>query len=328
MNFKPYATSLFDHIVRHKKPYSIGGVLCGLLLFVWFLFGAPFHFPKDTIIIVEEGQSAYQIATELKEKGVVRSRIMLNNLIVLIGGERSVVSGEYLFQDSLNAFDVAKRITKGEYGFIPRKITIPEGYNIYEIADVMEERLPYFDRDTFLALAAEKEGYLFPDTYYFLTNTKAEDVIKKMNDTFYKKIKELEEEIETFDEPLHDIITMASIIEEEARQTETRKMVSGILWKRLTRGMPLQVDATFKYINGKVSDELTLDDLKIDSPYNTYVYKGLPPTPIANPGLDSIIAALEPTKSEYFYFLTDGEGVMHYAKTHDGHVDNKDKYLR
>jgi len=120
---------------------------------------------------------------------------------------------------------------------------------------------------------------------------------------------------------------MASIIEKESLNGDERQIVSGILWKRISLGMPLQVDATFLYINGKASAELTKDDLNIDSPYNTYRNKGLPPGPINNPGLDAIVAALYPKDSPYLYYLHDKKGKVHYAKTFNEHVANKRKYL-
>jgi UPF0755 protein len=121
---------------------------------------------------------------------------------------------------------------------------------------------------------------------------------------------------------------MASLIEEETATPEDRRIVSGILWKRLSSGMRLQVDATFAYTIGKGSLELTTEDLKSDSPYNTYRIYGLPPTPIVNPGLDAITAALHPTSSPYVYYLSDKNGVMHYSKTFEEHKLAKAKYLR
>ncbi len=125
-----------------------------------------------------------------------------------------------------------------------------------------------------------------------------------------------------------EIIIIASLLEREANDDTSMRMVSGIIQNRLDIGMPLQIDATLDYLLDKASHELTLDDLEIDSPYNTYVYKGLPPTPIANPGLTAIRAALEPTASSYLYYLTDDEGVFHYAETHEEHTANKARYLR
>jgi UPF0755 protein len=208
--------------------------------------------------------------------------------------------------------------------------TIPEGSSVQEIAEIVKNNYPTFDSARFIALAREREGYLFPDTYKFGADVQPEKIIGILTSTFDQKIQdeEMKTLIENFGRPLKDIIIMASILEGEARQPRTRSIVAGILWERLRIGMLLQVDTTFTYVNGKTTEDLTLDDLKIDSPYNTYVYKGLPPTPISNPGLDAIRAAVTPIATEYLYFLTDKNGTMHYAETLDEHSYNKDVYLR
>lgn len=121
---------------------------------------------------------------------------------------------------------------------------------------------------------------------------------------------------------------MASILEGEARGREEMEIIAGILWRRIEIGMPLQVDTTFLYVNGKNTFTLTQADLKIDSPYNTYLYRGLPPTPISNPGLTAIRAALNPQPTPYLYFLTGRDGLMYYSRTHDEHVQKKTRYLR
>jgi UPF0755 protein len=131
-----------------------------------------------------------------------------------------------------------------------------------------------------------------------------------------------------FGKPEGDIIKMASIVEEEGRTMETREIIAGILWKRISIKMPLQVDSSFKYINGKTTATLTTEDLKIDSPYNSYTNRGLPPTPISNPGLAAIRATINPIKTPYLYFLSDKNGNMHYAITFEEHVENKLKYLK
>ena len=205
---------------------------------------------------------------------------------------------------------------------------IPEGSSTKEIATILGKILPDFAKEKFITEAQGKEGYLFPDTYYFPPNIKPDAVIEAMEKNFNEKIISLNEQISAFGKPMKEIIIMASLLEEEARKLETKQMIADILWRRLKMDMPLQVDASFQYVNGKNTFTLSLDDLKIDSPYNTYLYKGLPPTPITNPGLDSIIAAVTPTTSKYLYFLTDKNGNMRYAVTHDEHVVNKEKYLR
>ncbi|MCX6701950.1 MAG: endolytic transglycosylase MltG [Candidatus Zambryskibacteria bacterium] len=178
----------------------------------------------------------------------------------------------------------------------------------------------------FLTLAKSNEGYLFPDTYFISKTAKSMDVINMMKENFEVKINSVSG-IATSTHKLKDIIIMASILEGEALPKD-RNIVAGILWKRLEMGMPLQVDSTFAYINGKNTYELTLDDLKIDSPYNTYKYRGLPPGPISNPGLEAIISAINPIKTKYLYFLTEKDGTIHYAKTFEEHKRNKELYLK
>jgi UPF0755 protein len=148
-----------------------------------------------------------------------------------------------------------------------------------------------------------------------------------MRANFDKKVNPLKDEIAKSGRTLKDIITMSSIVEEEAVGLEDKRMVAGVLWKRLDKGMLLQVDPPFYYITGKTS-WVTYDDLKIDSPYNTYKYKGLPRGPISNPGIESIKATISPIKSDYYFYLTGRDGKMRYAITYDGHLANKNKYLK
>lgn len=207
-------------------------------------------------------------------------------------------------------------------------VTIPEGYNTSQIGETFE-KLGIFSKEDFVKIAQREEGYLFPDTYRFYKNAKPEDVISKMKDNFNKKLTpEILKEIKKQNKTLNDVIIMASLLEEEVGATEDRKIVAGILWKRLDLGMGLGVDAALTYVLGKTSGELTAMDLKLDSPYNTYRYRGLTPTPISNPGLDAILAALRPAPSPYLYYLTGKDGQTHYAKTLEEHALNKFKYLR
>jgi UPF0755 protein len=216
----------------------------------------------------------------------------------------------------------------GDHGMETLKVTLPEGLTTSEMAKVLSKVLPNFASEVFLADAKGSEGYLFPDTYFFFSTATSGEVLFALKEDFDKKTAPLKVEAVAQGKNWNDILVMASIVEEEAATPEDRRIVSGILWKRLASGMRLQVDATFAYTIGKGSLELTVDDLKSDSPYNTYMIKGLPPTPIANPGLDSIEAALHPTASLYVYYLSDKNGVMHYSKTFDEHKLAKAKYLR
>ncbi len=187
-------------------------------------------------------------------------------------------------------FSYFKKINN--YLLVPVRITIPEGYNLEDIATKFRV-FKNFDKENFLKIA--REGYLFPDTYFLTGRETEEDIIKIMEDNFKKRAGEVKPEI----------LIMASLLEKESKISEERKIISGILWKRLEAGMPLQVDAEL----------------------DTYLYKELPSAPICNPGLDSIEAALNPVESEHWYYLHDKNGIIHYAKTFEEHKINKAKYL-
>ncbi len=287
----------------------------------------PAQFPEKIIFQIKSGSTLNDIARELKTEHLIRSSSLFQFLVILFADENKIVSGDYLFDAKIPLNKVADRVINGKYGIAPVKITIPEGFNIIEIADVYYSNLRDFNKDAFLELVKEKEGYLFPDTYLFFPNTTHDVVIEKMSENFNNKINPLMEKIEQSGKTLAQIITMASIIEKESTDGD-RNAISGILWKRIKRNMPLQVDASFIYLLGKGSSELTMEDLNFNSPYNTYRNLGLPPGPIGNPGLASILAALEPEESPYFYYLHDKDGIIHYAKTFEEHKVNKQRYLK
>lgn len=296
---------------------------------IGFVASAPAGFPVDSVFSVAKGESLSGAAESLRAEGVIRSPFMFKALLTIVGGTRGLVAGDYYLPRAQGALGMAWRLSHGLYELKLVRVTIPEGFSSAEVADRLHATFNAFDTDGFKRISAKYEGYLFPDTYLFLPNVTPDEVVKVMTDTYQKRIQELVPEIQAFGKPIRDVISMASIVEEEARTEESRRMIAGILWKRLSIGMPLQVDAAFALVNGKkASSDLTLEDLKIQSPYNTYVNKGLPPGPISNPGLDSIKATVTPISSKYLYYLTDHDGVMRYAVTHDEHVANKDRYLR
>ena len=208
------------------------------------------------------------------------------------------------------------------------KVTIPEGFNVRQIGETLE-RSGLGKKEQFVEAAKNQEGFLFPDTYRFYKDATPKDIIEKMRENFNKKIDDdILQEIVHEKYTLTNIVIMASLLEEEVKSTEDRKLVAGILWKRLSLNMGLNVDAALTYVLGKTSHELTQEDLKYDSPYNTYRYRGLPPGPISNSGLDAILAALRPTSSQYLYYLTDKDGSVHYAKNLEEHKINKFRYLK
>ena len=207
------------------------------------------------------------------------------------------------------------------------RVTFPEGSASFDMARILADELPGFDAAAFLALAKPDEGMLFPDTYYFLPGMTPQTVVTRLTDTFAQKTASLAPDIAASGHSEEEILTMASLVEREAATPTDRRIVAGILWKRIAQSMRLQVDAPFGYLHQSDSYQPTAADTESDSPYNTYRHDGLPPTPIANPGLDAIDAALHPTATPYFYYVTGKDGVMHYAKTFDEHKTNIAKYL-
>lgn len=301
-----------------------------LVLFVFGLMSyailPPSRFPENSLFSVKKGDPLGVISYRLKEQGYIRSRFLFEGLLILKQGEKGVVEGEYLFNNPTNLISVVMRLGGSDFGFERVKITIPEGFNRKEIASRCAELLENCNYQEFLRKTEGLEGYLFPDTYLVFPGRNEDDLIEKMTINFENKTKNIlsgktEKEIK-------DIIILASIIEKESSGDEDRKIISGILHNRLKKNMLLQVDATFYYILGKTSSQLTLSDLRIDSPFNTYRYKGLPPEPIGNPGIKSIQAAINPAQTKYLYYLHDTNRNVYYAETHDGHVRNKKLYLK
>lgn len=310
-----------------KTSLVVMSILVAFFIIYITLLRAPSNFPVNKLIEIKKGMSLARVSEYLKKTGVIRSELLFESFVTTFAGDNGAISGEYFFSSSISSWSVAKKITRGDYGLTPIKITIPEGSTIYDIARLFENKFSHFDSVEFLKIVADKEGYLFPDTYLFLPNVKANQVAREMQENFKRKINGIKKEIISFGKPLNDDIIMASILEKEARTTESRRMISGILWKRIDIGMPLQVDAVFPYINGKNTYTLTLKDLKIDSPYNTYKHKGLPIAPISNPGLDAIKAAINPKISKNLYYLSDKFGNIHYATDFSMHKKNRRLYL-
>lgn len=305
----------------------IFGVL-GLLLLQVFFIGGLKTFPEGKIVYLKKGMGLKTMALSLGEAGVVPSASLLTILTVAMGGENKVVAGTYYFTRREGVLPVALRLIRGDFNIEALKITFPEGFTVKQVGERLKANLPLFDLEKFIALAKDKEGYLFPNTYFFLPDVTPEIVLESFSNAFNENMKSVKETLIASKKTESEIINMASILEKEVKTLEDKKIVAGILYKRIAINMPLQVDATLTYERGLTSAELSTADLRKTSPYNTYTNQGLPPTPIGNPGLNSIKGALEPTKSDYLYFLTDEGGIVHYAKTFAEHVANKTKYIK
>ena len=286
-------------------------VLCCILLFLilissfyYFFLSAPRNFPADAMINIEGGKNLRNVSSYLKNQHIIRSRLAFEAFAILYGGERHLISSDYFFEDRLPVYEIARRIAKGERHLAPVKVTIPEGFSVTEAAQTFSAKLPYFNKENFLMKA--REGYLFPDTYFFFTTGNEDDVLKATTANYEKKVSPLRPDFISFKKNEKDIIIMASLVEKEAKGDADRALISGILWRRLSINMALQVDAAPE----------------------TYKERGLPKNPIANPGLAAIKAAIHPEKSPYLYYLHDKDGNVHFARSFQEHINNKLKYLK
>ncbi len=318
---------------RHAKLFfALLSVVISLAsvsyFFILTLNKAPNEFPIGEPITIEVGTSAREIASILKSEGVVRSEALLYYTMVLFHDPASIKASTYIFPEPLPTIEIARRLSEGDFDTDLIRFTHIEGERASMIAKRASLLLPEFNPERFISAAEPHEGKLFPETYFIPATFTDEALLELMLQTFADQIKPLQEQIEAASFSLDEILVLASIIEREANDNESKRLVASVLLNRIEIGMALQADASIEYILDKPLSELTPEDLKIDSPYNTYLYPGLPPTPIGNPGLEAILAVLEPTPSDYFYYITDDEGVFHFAKTYDEHLANIERYLR
>jgi UPF0755 protein len=302
--------------------------------FLWWKSATlpPSSSSQNISIVIKKGSGATQIGNILKEKGAVKSVLSFKLYLQLKGLTKKIPPGEFEIPGNLSLSQVVSLLLKG-----PTQVwvTIPEGLRKEEIVEIFLSSFdqPQLQKGTFksefLSLASTQEGYLFPDTYLFPKDTTAQKAVSLLTSTFEKKYASLDI---TTTLSKKQIITLASILERETITDEERPIVSGILTKRYKNDWPLQADATIQYAIGKSGNwwprPLTKNDLETTSPYNTYKFIGFPPSPISNPGLSSLQAAASPKQSEFWYYIHDNQGVIHYAETLQEHNQNVQKYLK
>jgi len=312
--------------------------------FLYYLSSAVGSGNQPVYFSIKEGASVNQIANNLQSQQLIRSAWLFRFWAKAIGADGRFVSGRHQLAPHSNISQLIKQLTNPSNLNNERDITIIEGWRIIDIADYLGHE-GIASREDFLAaiktdlwrerydfLADVKadtlEGFLFPDTYRIFNDAQAQDIVKKMLDNFDRKLTpEMRREIAAQGKSIFNTITLASIIEREVLSSSDKQIVADIFLKRLEKGMGLQSDATINYITGKKTTRPSSADLQIDSPYNTYKYRGLPPGPISNPGLDSIKAAIYPQKNNYYYFLTASDGQAIFATTYDEHLKNIKQYL-
>ena len=319
--------------------------------YLWYLRAlAPVDANDDTrqSAKIEKGSSVKQIAATLDEEKVIRSPLAFELYVRSKGLDTKLQAGTFIMKQNQSVAEIAEALTKGigEEGVI----TIPEGFTVKDIDAVLAEKgvieagelmacaktcdfssFDFLPQGATLADRGGKvEGYLYPDTYFIVVQEFVPKFfLERLLGTFDKKVLvPLEKDLAASDRSLHEIVTMASLIEEETRTDNERPTVAGILWKRYDAGSGLGVDATVRYILEKPTGAITVADLNTNSPYNLRKFRGLPPGPIASPSIAAIRAALHPKDSPYWYYLHGTDGQIHYAETNEEHNINKYNYIR
>lgn len=294
---------------------------------------------KNVEVVIKPGSSISQIAGVLYDSGLIRNKLLFAVYVKTSGYSGKLKAGKYMLSTGMNAQDIAKKIANGDIYKDTVKVTIPEGYTVSDIAAVfqkaglidsgkfMEEaKNGTFDFD-FLKSVPEKrpsrlEGYLFPDTYEFSRNTTAEQAINRMLSRFNEIFTpDMKSQAAAKGLTIDQVVIIASMIEKEAKVPDERPIIAGVIYNRLKINMKLQIDATVEYALGKWKESLSSNDLKVNSPYNTYKVTGLPAGPISNPGKASIEAALNPDKVDYLFYVLkkNGSGAHVFSRTYAEH---------
>ena len=336
-----------------KTLFRIFNVLL-ILLLICILTGAVLNFlqifssgPKGRTVTVhiEEGSNTADIAELLARKGVIKSSTVFRFLAGHTKAGSNLKAGDYTLNEGMSMMEILEELQKGrvEASFL----TIPEGYTLRQIGGVFEEK-GIATKDEFMALVEKGvpeeidfkyshfledrslEGFLFPDTYGYSGETSGLEMVNLMLKRFEEVVPE-NFEIMAKNQGLspYEAIILASMVEREAKIKEERPVIASVYYNRIDEGMLLQCDATIQYLFDTQKELLTYEDLEIDSPYNTYIYEGLPPAPIANPGLSSIEAALNPASTDYLYYVVTGvDGAHKFSKTYEDHLRAVEEYSR
>ncbi len=278
------------------------------------------------VVYIRSGLSSGKIAGFLKGKGLIKNKFYFLLIAKIFDVDKGLKSGEYLFNKNMSTLNILHRLKNGMV--LTHPVVIPEGYNIYQVARVLEQKgiLSSFsllkvcnDKELCRRLNIEAdsvEGYLFPDTYFLAKDMNPEQIIMLMVNRFYEVLPEDAETLaKARNMSLHEIVILASLIEKETSDRKEMPLIAAVFYNRLRKGMPLQCDPSVLYAIGEVSKRLTKKDLQIDSPYNTYLNRGLPPGPIANPGLKAVKAALNPSELDYLYFVSQNNGTHYFSKS-------------
>lgn len=312
-----------------------------LISLIWYLFCLFISPGKGSVVgnvSFPPGSGIRKLANELKDVGVIRSSWHFVLMTRLRGDAHRLKAGEYSFNDKMTPDFILRKIVSGDVDY--HKFTLPEGYSIYQAAELLEQK-GYFKKDAFLEKCRDKgfleriglkeasaEGYLYPATYNLSRGGSEEQLLEQMIVQFEKAYTAIQKGEGTRQFSLHEIITLASIIEKEAVSAEEKPIISSVFHNRLRIGMPLQSDPTAVYGVRAFSGKVRKADIQRPSPYNTYLNKGLPPGPIGNPGMDAVQAAITPADTDFLYFVARQDGTHQFSKNLDDHNRAVVRYLR
>lgn len=313
-----------------KLSILIIGIITVTAIYLWWENGLSAANPTnktEVVFVIQKGEDVRVIANSLKQKNLIKDPVVFFLLVKKMGLDNKIQAGDFRISPSMTAFEIAQTLT---HGTIDIWITIPEGKRAEEIADILKAKLATY-QPSWRKVLANNEGYLFPDTYLIPKDADIDTIISIMKNNFENKYISLG--VSKNNLSRSDIVTIASLVEREAKLDIDRPLVTSVILNRLKIGMKLDIDATIQYLLGYQNNEqrwwkknLTIEDLKINSPYNTYRNPGLPPTPIANPGLATLKAVIQPAETDYLYYISDNTGKNHYAKTIEEHNANIKKF--
>lgn len=325
-------------------------VLMPILMSIYYKSAVfrPSQTSKEANFEIKNGESVFEIANKLYEKEAINSEFLFILYVFLNRSDTNIQAGTYKIPAGTSLVGVVDQLNHGRDDI---SLTFIEGWRIEQIATLVSKELENTDYQTFVDMAKSYEGYLFPDTYFFNRNESEEEIIRKMRNTFNEKTSDIltDGNLEKVGLSKEEVVTIASLVEREVSNKEDRPVVAGILLKRLKEGMKLDIDASTQYSiaysrlcdgvpNCKPSKDqiynfnwwpknLTLDELGNKNPYNTRAVVGLPPSPISSVSRASLSSVIDYEDSPYYYYLTDSNGVMHYARTLEEHNSNISKYL-
>ncbi|MEK6697329.1 MAG: endolytic transglycosylase MltG [Candidatus Deferrimicrobiota bacterium] len=315
-------------------------VLAAALLSAFLLFDThPTGSWEGKLVLVPKGSPLPEVVGILREGRILPHPLAFRALVLLTFSGRRLHYGEYAFPTPPSAFEAWRKLVRGDV--IKYEVTVPPGANLYDVAELLEEK-KLATAEAFLATAASPavlgrleipgesaEGYLFPDTYILVKPVTPEEILEFMVRQFRRKVPpDAEKRAKEAGLSLHQVVTIASIIEKETGVEEEKPIVSAVIRRRLALGMPLQMDPTVIYGVKRFDGTVTRKDLRTAGPYNTYLTRGLPPGPIANPGLAALAAALNPSKAEYLYFVSRNDGSHTFSRTLPEHNRAVERFRR